>query len=87
MSLAIDKEDAIEATEAPTAGAQLSQCRRFRYRLWRVWDGALPSVLFIMLNPSIADECDDDPTIRRCIGFAKAWGFGGIEFDGERYVG
>jgi hypothetical protein len=31
-----------------------------------------------MLNPSTADADNDDPTIRRCIGYAKEWGFGGI---------
>lgn len=62
-----------------TAGAQLSQCRAYRYRLWRVWDAELPAVLFVMLNPSTADEHEDDATIRRCTGFARRWGFGGVE--------
>lgn len=35
-------------------------------------------VAFIGLNPSTADETADDPTIRRCIGFAKSWGCDGI---------
>lgn len=35
-------------------------------------------VCFIMLNPSTADSFEDDPTIRRCIGFAKSWEYGGI---------
>jgi hypothetical protein len=35
-------------------------------------------VNFVMLNPSTADASTDDPTIRRCLGFAKSWGFGGL---------
>ena len=58
--------------------AELSSDRRYRYRLSRLWaDG--PRVTFVMLNPSTADETADDPTLRRCLGFAKAWGYGGLE--------
>lgn len=60
------------------AGAIFSPCRTWRYVLWRVWDESLPKVAFIGLNPSTADETQDDPTIRRCIGFARSWGYGGI---------
>lgn len=35
-------------------------------------------VAFVLLNPSTADEREDDPTIRRCTGYAKAWGYGGL---------
>jgi hypothetical protein len=35
-------------------------------------------MMFIGLNPSTADETLDDPTIRRCVGFAKQYGYGGI---------
>lgn len=58
--------------------AALSQCRTYRYALWRVWDETRPLTLFIGLNPSTADETSDDPTIRRCIGFARDWGYGGV---------
>lgn len=34
--------------------------------------------MFVGLNPSTADEYTDDPTIRRCVAFAKAWGFDGL---------
>lgn len=37
-----------------------------------------PYCVFICLNPSTADEVEDDPTIRRCINFAKSWGYGGL---------
>ena len=35
-------------------------------------------VNFICLNPSTADETNDDPTVRRCINFAKSWAFGSL---------
>lgn len=56
----------------------ISNCEQYRYELKRIWDEDKPKVLFIMLNPSTADAEVDDPTIRRCIGYAKNWGFGGI---------
>jgi hypothetical protein len=59
-------------------GAEFSGCRQYRYGLWRVWDINKPRVMFIGLNPSTADETADDPTIRRCINFAKLWGYGGL---------
>jgi len=59
-------------------GAEFSDCGRYRYKLWRVWDGTRPPVLFIMLNPATADATRNDPTIRRCIGFARDWGYGGV---------
>jgi len=59
-------------------GAAFSRDRQYRYRLWRTWDSTRPAVLFIMLNPSRADEHRDDPTIRRCINFAHSWGYGGL---------
>lgn len=58
--------------------ASFSRCRRYRYALWRHWDEDLPSVMFLALNPSTADHRRDDPTIRRCIGYARDWGFGSL---------
>lgn len=64
-------------------GATISPCERYRYSLWREWgeprlDGPQPNMTFVMLNPSTADHNLDDPTIRRCIGFAKREGCTGI---------
>lgn len=63
----------------PTAEppAIFSPCRRYRYELWRRW-AAGPFVQFIGLNPSTADETNNDPTVRRCIDFAKRWGFAAL---------
>ena len=58
--------------------AHFSACRTYRYALWRCWERQKPYALFIGLNPSTADEKEDDPTIRRCVGFAKAWGYGAL---------
>lgn len=59
-------------------GAKISTCNQYRYQLWRIWDDTKPCVLFVMLNPSTADASIDDPTLRRCMGFAKSWGYGGV---------
>lgn len=57
----------------------LSPCRQYRYVLWREWDMTNPTYLNVIgLNPSKADENSDDPTIRKCIGFAKRLGFGAL---------
>lgn len=59
--------------------ARISDCGRYRYELWRDVQQSLDApggcVLFVMLNPSTADATEDDATIRRCIGFARDWGF------------
>ena len=58
--------------------ATFSSCRTYRYSLSRVWDKKKKYVLFIGLNPSTANEEADDPTIRRCVNYAKDWGYGGF---------
>lgn len=59
--------------------AVFSDDREYRTRLIRQWDHSLPGVLFFMLNPSTADAFKLDPTVRRCLGFAHRWGYGGFE--------
>lgn len=58
--------------------AGFSDCRTYRYWLSRVWDKHHPPLCVIGLNPSTADETQDDPTIRRCMRFARDWDFGGL---------
>lgn len=58
--------------------AVFSPCRKWRYSLFRIWDDSIRPVAFIGLNPSTADEENDDPTVRRCINYARAWGAGGL---------
>lgn len=59
-------------------GALFSPKGYHRYVLWRGWDPSKEKVMFIGLNPSTADETQDDPTIRRCINFARDWRYGGM---------
>ena len=62
------------------AGAEFGPGGTHRYRLWRTFGRVESgSVLFVMLNPSTADAATDDPTIRRCVGFARRWGAGCVE--------
>lgn len=60
------------------SSAVISECGKYRFQLTRNWweEGkGLGTCLFVMLNPSTADADHDDPTIRRCIAFAKSWGY------------
>ncbi len=63
-----------------TTGTVFSEDRKYRYTLRRdvntLGEGTLA---FVMLNPSTADEVNNDPTIRRCIDFARRWGFAHLE--------
>lgn len=55
-----------------------SRCDRYRYGLSRQWDATRPALLFIMLNPSTADEFRNDPTVARCETRARTMGFGAV---------
>ena len=72
------RDDALtlSAQQSVPGGAELSPDGVYRYRLWREWDAARPTALFVMLNPSTADARQDDPTVRRCIRYARDWGYG-----------
>ena len=56
----------------------LSPCRTYRYTLWRHWVVGSDYAMFVCLNPSTADETEDDPTLRRCVAYAKNWGFAAV---------
>jgi hypothetical protein len=60
------------------AGAVFSECRRWRYLLWRRWDASKPAANFLMLNPSTADEHKLDPTCARARDYAERWGYGAL---------
>lgn len=62
-----------------TSGAEFSPCRQWRYTLWRFWEPEPARLMaFVGLNPSTADETANDPTVTRCIGYARRWGFDGM---------
>lgn len=73
-------DDTMFALSGETKGAEFSACEVYRFALWRHWNWTTYDRVctFVGLNPSTADERDDDPTIRRCTSFAKAWGFDGL---------
>tara|TARA_Y100001935_G_scaffold201108_1_gene169475 strand:+ start:65 stop:526 length:462 start_codon:yes stop_codon:yes gene_type:complete len=58
--------------------ANISIDRKERFSLSRIWDIKQPKLLYIMLNPSIADDKKDDPTIKRLIFFTKKYRYGGF---------
>jgi|TARA_Y100000310_G_C20687469_1_gene820008 hypothetical protein len=67
----------------PPGGAIISPCGQYRYHLHRNLcagpQAQVSTCLFIMLNPSTADGTEDDPTIRRCMNYAAAWGHTRLE--------
>lgn len=67
--------------ERLSRSAEVSDCGRYRWWLSRSWKtgGNGKSVCFIMLNPSTADALVDDPTIRRCMNFTRAWGYSTLD--------
>lgn len=62
---------------AMVCGAFFSEDQQHRYQLWRIWSDA-PLMVVVLLNPSVADVVRNDPTVRKCIQFAKRWGYGGL---------
>lgn len=72
----VEPTDADDFLQDNRHGAVFSDDREYRYRLWRTWDVDKPTLAFIMLNPSTADEVELDPTCRRCRGYVEDWGYG-----------
>lgn len=68
----------MEPAPSPISTAVLSEDGLYRYRLLRVWKPSAPLMVWVMLNPSTADANADDATIRRCKGYARLEGCGGI---------
>lgn len=58
--------------------AWYSECERYRNALLIQWDATRKPKCFVGLNPSTATELEDDPTIRRCIDYARRWDRGGL---------
>jgi hypothetical protein len=59
-------------------GAEFSQCGKYRYKLWRIWDSCLPLAMCIGLNPSTANADQDDPTINNLRSMLTTLGYGGF---------
>ena len=65
----------MKPTPFPGRRATFSFDFHYRFTLWRSWLGGEGVLMVIGLNPSTADDIVDDPTIRKCIKFAQAWGY------------
>lgn len=59
-------------------GAEFSPCRKYRYKLWRIWNNDLPLAMCIGLNPSTANSEKNDPTIRTLKATLSRLGYGGF---------
>ena len=65
--------------------AEFCPASKNRFLLKREWNKSKKKILYIMYNPSKADESKDDPTIRRLINFSKKFDYGGF-FVGNLYT-
>lgn len=70
------RKEGLASALTQEASALFSACRKYRYLLGRGWDPAKPGIVFCMFNPSLASESRLDPTVTRCVNFAKSWGYG-----------
>lgn len=78
MSKSPYQPDLMAPVTSDAASATFSPCLTYRYTLWRWWDRSKPYWAFLMLNPSTADATNNDPTVSRCQGRARAAGAGGL---------
>lgn len=78
MEYVLGTVEEFNEAEGVASKVVFSRDRKYRYYLERIWEPALPLAVFCMLNPSTADAFKNDPTVRRCYGFARSWGKGGI---------
>lgn len=65
------------AAAVSDSGAVFSPCRRWRTHLHRRWASG-PSAVFLGMNPSAADEVDNDPTIERFYRRVRGWEQAGL---------
>lgn len=72
------EQTALFETKKINSGADFSDCRNYRYALWRIWDESKPLVMFIGLNPSTANEVEADPTIESVRRISEHNGYGGF---------
>lgn len=56
--------------------ASFSECKKYRYTLLETWDDNLPKVMFLMMNPSVANIEHADPTLIKTGTYARTWGYG-----------
>lgn len=61
------------------SGAVLGEGRLRRLRLWRCWNRDRPRCGWVCLNPSTADETENDQSVRKMVGFAALWGYGAVD--------
>lgn len=61
-----------------SSDAHFSECGKYRYALWRIFDVNKPLIAFIGLNPSTANGTKNDNTITKLVKITKNNGYGGF---------
>lgn len=65
--------------ESFQVNAVMDETGHYRYQFSCQWGTQGRFITFIMLNPSVGNQQQPDPTLRKCINYAKNWGYDGIK--------
>ncbi len=83
LDMDFDLMDSMSVTPAKDAAPELPLTGAitdgpYTYRMWRIWDRALPMVCWVLLNPSTVDETDGDTALTKVMRVSRTWGYGGV---------
>tara|TARA_Y100001968_G_C19344752_1_gene711465 strand:- start:99 stop:644 length:546 start_codon:yes stop_codon:yes gene_type:complete len=69
----------LDKREIKYASTSFSKCKKYRWLLHRRINRSKKEIIFIGLNPSVADKTKNDHTLNRIKVYCKNWGYGDLK--------